>query len=181
MYDDERRSKVVVTVYKQLGFYQLLDPRGPRARGRLVYDSALRIFLLAVQLIVAFGLVGFFVDREDAYTRSELFEIIVILVNCTLSSLKMYALLNNSDTIWELFEMTGVEFLRCTQRSKGEFLIKNTKNKKKSTKNMIFIYTKINLNIIQLRIILKVKWIFCNDEMKREFLGEFRVHIMIFI
>lgn len=117
---EKRQVTVDLSVYRQLGFYQLLDPSGPRLRGRHIYRAVLKVFLLLVQLIVIFGLSSFFVEKEDAYEKSDLFEIIVIFTNCTLSSFKMYAVVTNSNTIWKLFEMTCIDFLQCTQNRKGK-------------------------------------------------------------
>lgn len=119
-----------LTMYKQLGFYQLLDPQGPRIYGYHVFSTIMKMFLLIVQIIVIFGVIGFFVDVDDNKTKnSNSFELIVILTNCTLSSLKMYTLVTNADVIWKLFDITCMDYLRCSQHNKriiGD-LVKNWK------------------------------------------------------
>lgn len=111
-----------LSMYKQLGFYQLLDPKGPHIFGYHIYRTVIKIFLLIVQFITIFGAIGLFIDEEDSgatFGKSYSFEIIIILTNCILSSLKMYMLVSNSNIIWNLFELTCVDFLKCSQHSKS--------------------------------------------------------------
>lgn len=110
-----------LSTYKQLGYYQLLDPKGPHLYGYHLYRTMLKIFLLIVQFITIFGMMGFFIEIEDANTdpgKSNSFELIIILTNCSLSSLKMYTLVSNSKLIWDLFNLTRMDFLRCSRHSK---------------------------------------------------------------
>lgn len=118
-----RRLALDLSMYKQLGFYQLLDPNGPRVYGRHVYRTVLKLFLLLVQAAVIFGLTGFFfvagepTAADGMANRTSPFEVLVILANCTLSSLKMYVLMTNADVIWRLFDMACADFLRCTRHA----------------------------------------------------------------
>lgn len=114
---DGRRLALDLSAYRQLGFYQLLNPNGPRVYGHHVYGSALKLFLLVVQLVVIFAAIGFFAGAgDDGDGTTSPFEIIIILTNCTLSSLKMYMLVRNADVVWELCEMACADFLRCSRR-----------------------------------------------------------------
>jgi len=116
---NEKQSVIDLSVYKHFGFYQLLDPRGPTVRGYHVYRTVLKAFLLIVEILMIFGISGFFVELEDAYKKSEVFEKICILVNCTISLLKIYTILRHADLIWNLFKITCVDFLQCTQKNQG--------------------------------------------------------------
>lgn len=118
-----RRSVIDLSVYKRFGFYQLLDPRGPTVRGYHVNRTILKTLLSIIQITVIFGVSGFFVETEDEYEKSEVFEVIAILANCTLSSLKMYTLLRHADLIWNMFELTCADFLQCTQSNAGTSII----------------------------------------------------------
>lgn len=107
-----------LSMYKQLGFYQLLDPTGLRVYGYHVCSTIMKMFLLIIQVIVVFGVIGFFVEIEDTeIKKSNSFELIVILTNCTLSSLKIYTLVTNADVIWDLFNMACEDFLQCSRYS----------------------------------------------------------------
>lgn len=116
-----RKVALNLTMYKQLGFYQLLDPNGPKIYGYHIYSTVLKTFLIAVQFISIFGVLGFFIEMNDTVgadnKKTSSFEIIVILTNCTLSSLKMYTLLSNADVIWNMFDITCINFLQCVQNS----------------------------------------------------------------
>lgn len=116
-----RKVALNLTMYKQLGFYQLLDPNGPKIYGYHIYSTVLKTFLIAVQFISIFGALGFFIEMNDTVgadnKKTSSFEIIVILTNCTLSSLKMYTLLSNADVIWNMFDITCINFLQCVQNS----------------------------------------------------------------
>lgn len=113
-----RPAVLDLSMYKQLGFYQLLNPMGLRVYGHHVCSTVMKIFLLFVQFIVIFGAIGFFVEIEDNETKiSNSFELIIILANCTLSSLKIYTLVTNADVVWELFKMTDDDFLQCYRHS----------------------------------------------------------------
>lgn len=117
-----RVSAVDLSAYKQVGFYQLLDPGGAQVCGRHAYKTALRAYLLVVQLSIAFGSIGFFVNVEHpdrAHRRSDTFELIAILANCILSTFKLNALITHADVIWDLFQTTSAEFLRCARRNRG--------------------------------------------------------------
>ncbi|XP_060881539.1 uncharacterized protein LOC132953015 [Metopolophium dirhodum] len=124
-----------LSTYKQLGYYQLLDPKGPHIYGYHLYKTILKIFLLIVQFITIFGVMGFFIKMEDTDTdpsKSNSFELIIILTNCSLSSLKMYTLISNSKIIWDLFDLTRTDFLRCSRHS--QLITENfVKRCKKST------------------------------------------------
>jgi len=120
---NDRRMPIDLSVYKQLGFYQLIDSNGPRVRGYHLCRTCLKIVLVIVQFIVIFGVSGFFIESQDtAKTISNSFELIIILTNCTLSSLKMYTIILNADLIWNIFEITSVDFLRCPRRSKSMYI-----------------------------------------------------------
>lgn len=116
---DGRRLMLDLSMYRQLGFYQLLDPNGPRVYGYHVYSTVLKLFLLMVQFIVIFGVTGFFVGAQDGFDETGRFEIIIILTNCTLSSLKIYILVTNADVIWSLYEMACADFLRCSRHDRS--------------------------------------------------------------
>lgn len=118
--DGVRAYALDLSVYRQLGFYQLLDPDGPRLLGVHVYSTVLRAFLAVVQSIVVYGAVGFVADVDPWPGKSSsTFETLVILSNCTLSSLKMYTLVSNADAIWQLFDLARIDFLWCT-RARGD-------------------------------------------------------------
>ncbi|XP_025204161.1 odorant receptor 67a [Melanaphis sacchari] len=128
-----------LSTYKQLGFYQLLDPKGPHFYGCHFYRTVLKIFLLIVQFIVIFGVIGFFVEIEDidaSNSKSNSFELIIILTNCSLSSLKMYTLISNTKIIWDLFDLTCIDFLKCSQHSEliTEKFVKRCKTSTRITK-----------------------------------------------
>lgn len=125
-----------LSTYKQLGYYQLLDPKGPHLYGCHFYRTILKIFLLVVQFITIFGVMGFFIEIEDSDAsngKSNSFELIIILTNCTLSSLKIYTLISNTKIIWDLFDLTCIDFLKCSRHS--ELITENFVTRcKKSTK-----------------------------------------------
>lgn len=132
---DGRRVAFSLSPYKQLGFYQILDPNGPHLYGYHILSTILKIFLLFVQCITIFGVLGFFIEIEDDevnYDESNTFEIIIILTNCTLSSLKIYTLLSNAKLIWKFFDLTCVDFLKSSQHNNG-IRTKFTKRCKRST------------------------------------------------
>lgn len=62
-----RQSVIDLSIYKRFGFYQLCDPRGPTIRGYHVHRTVLKAFLLIVQIMMIFGVLGFFVEMEDGY------------------------------------------------------------------------------------------------------------------
>lgn len=116
-----RQMSLSLQPYKNLGFYQLLDPDGPRLYGYHVFSTALKLFLLVVQCFTIFGVLGFAVKTEDEdgghhAVKSNTFEVIVILTNCTLSSLKMYTFLSNANSIWTFFDMACTDFLKSSRR-----------------------------------------------------------------
>ncbi|KAE9536449.1 hypothetical protein AGLY_007238 [Aphis glycines] len=124
-----------LSTYKQLGYYQLLDPKGPYLYGCHFYRTILKIFLLVVQFITIFGVMGFFIEIEDSDAnngKSNSFELIIILTNCTLSSLKIYTLISNTKITWDLFDLTCIDFLKCSRHS--ELIMENFVTRcKKST------------------------------------------------
>lgn len=117
-----RKLAVSLSTYKILGFYQLIDPNGPKILGYHFYSTVLKIFLAIVQCISVFAVLGFFIgtgEIDSGHEKSNWFEIIIILSNCTLSSLKLYTLVSNADTIWKLFKITCIDYLQCVERNKS--------------------------------------------------------------
>lgn len=115
-----RRVVFDLSVYKQLGFYQLLDPEGPRAYGYHVYGATMKIFLGITQTAVVIGALSVFAKNTapNVSVRDKLnsFETIVILTNCTMASLKLYTIVSNADVIWKLLDVAYVDCLQCPGR-----------------------------------------------------------------
>lgn len=105
-----------LTLFKRLGFYQIFSPHSPKVFNKNAYRLVTVVFLTVVFcFITPFGWIGFFIEMEDTLEDSKLLQIIFIYMNYYLSVFKLYICIYNADKIWDLLNVTRINFITSQQ------------------------------------------------------------------
>lgn len=98
--------------FKQYFFYQLFDPESPKLYNYNIYTTINVVFIFSVLSFMCFSMISFCIRIEDATIDSmtllnsiNMYSIIII------SSLKICVFLFKADTIWNLFDVSRIDFL----------------------------------------------------------------------
>lgn len=130
-------------ILKLCRFYHVFNPKGSKYFhyniGKLSYIALSMISLC----ILIYGTAGFFFKPEDSNTLTniELFVLLGIYIQGYLGLYKLYIFLYNADKIWDIFNVTRLNFLTSLQCSKNIDIMYNYKKKITKITNFFFIIT----------------------------------------
>jgi len=126
---------------KLSGLYQVFDPNCLKIYDWNVYRLSLIVLCSITQFIFLFGSIGFFVKMEDFYSQFDFFLYSLSFIHMYLSLWKLWTLFYNADKIWELFDVTKLNFL-WSENKNTNILYESRDNNIKMT-NFYFIVTTI--------------------------------------
>lgn len=114
---------------KICGFYQMFDPTSAKIYNWNVYRLSFIVLFFMNQLIVFFGNVGFFVKMEDNYSQFDYFFYAHTCIEVYVSLCKVWILYYNADEIWELFNLTKLDFLRNEFNKKNMNILRESRDR----------------------------------------------------
>lgn len=126
---------------KICGFYQMFDPTGAKIYKWNVYRLSFIAITLMSQLIFFFGYVGFFIEMEDNYSQVDYFLNANICIETYFSLWKVWILYYNADEIWELFDLTRLDFLRNKFNKKNANILRESRNRNTKITNLYLMVT----------------------------------------
>lgn len=111
--DPSRSDDVTINLplFKMFRFYHLFDTGSAKIFNVNVYRLVCVLITSAVQIVLAYGISGFFVDTGD-----EIDDVLVLhllfyyMINC-MCLFKIIVFVYKADRIWDLFDVSRVEFL----------------------------------------------------------------------
>lgn len=74
------------------------------------------LITFSIQIIIAFGLVGFFVETEDTVDEILLMHLLLYYINNCMCLFKIIVFVRKADCIWQLFDVSKMNFIdnrRC--------------------------------------------------------------------
>ncbi|CAI6360456.1 unnamed protein product [Macrosiphum euphorbiae] len=105
-----------LALFKRYQFYHIFNPNGSKLFNYDTYKLTNVMFIVAVTTYNIFSAMCFFTDTIDSIDSIDLLLMIFIYSIIVISLLKISVLLYNADQIWELFDLTRLDFLtsrRC--------------------------------------------------------------------
>lgn len=130
-------------ILKFCRFYHIFNPKGTKHFywnvGKMCYIA---LSVISVCLLL-FGSLGLFFELDDAYTLNEieLFVLLGIYIQCNLGLYKLFIFLYNADEIWNMFDVTRLNFLTSTHCSKYIEIMYKYKNRIIKITNLFLIFT----------------------------------------
>lgn len=105
-----------LSLFKRYRFFHIFNPNGSKILSYDKYKFANVIFILVITGYNIFSATCFFTDTMDTVDYVELLLLVFIYTIIVISLLKISVLLFNADRIWDLFDLTRLDFLtsrRC--------------------------------------------------------------------
>lgn len=105
-----------LALFKRYQFYHIFNPNGSKLFNYDTYKLTNIMFIMAVITYNIFSAMCFFTDTIDTINSIDLLLMIFIYFIDVISLLKISVLLFDADQIWELFDLTRLDFLtskRC--------------------------------------------------------------------
>lgn len=101
-----------LALFKKLRFYHIFAPNSPKVFNFNAYRLGLAIVIIPSFFFnMIFGSVGFFVRMEDTIDDIGIYQIIFTYLNYFLSFFKLYMFVYNANNIWDLLEVTRINFM----------------------------------------------------------------------
>lgn len=132
-------------ILKLCRFYHVFNPKG----SKYFHWNIGKVFYITLSVIslclLLYGTSGFFFELEDTKTLTyiELFILLGIYIQGYLGLYKLFIFLYNSDKIWDIFDVTRLNFLTSVLCSKNVDILYKYKNKIIKITNFFFIITLI--------------------------------------
>lgn len=126
--DDETNYIINLKLMKMTGFYHLISPRAPKYYGFNVYKvaAAIEVMTGVFSIIMLFLSSYYYLDDTN-----ELMSHFMLVVAIFFSTLKIFWVSKNSETIWNNIDMTCINFLSYTGHKKE--ILKKARAKSIST------------------------------------------------
>lgn len=108
----DEKYAINLTLFKIIGFYQLVDPNGPKMFGYNVYKLVNITLITVTTVITVVGLSGFVYTSNNS--KDDIFKIMQLLfyIACiTVGNMKMIIIIYNAKQIWNLFNIAHESFL----------------------------------------------------------------------
>lgn len=134
-----------LALFKKLRFYHIFDPYSATIYNYNIYRLVCIALIIFVIPINFYGLFGFIIKMEDAINEIDLIRILYIHMHSFLSIIKISVCIYNADKVWDLLDVTRVNFLKSAQCPKRiEILYKYQETSIKIT-NFLYEFLKITL------------------------------------
>lgn len=116
-----------ISLFKSIGFYQMVDLNTPKLFGFNVYHLINTILTVLSATVTVIGLSGMFynINAPKEYSVKQYFELISSAVFIAIGYLKMFILINNSDKILCLFDVAKETFFSSKHCKKFYYKLEN--------------------------------------------------------
>lgn len=134
--------KVKILMLSQ--FYNImLKPTGRNISSWNVYKLSLVVYSAVVLTLIAIGCLGYFVQREYFITNNDLFLNSFSSSHVFISIWKLVNVLNNSNLLWEMLDVTKLTFCTSNACSKNIRTLNKYRNKTLNITNFFVIFTSV--------------------------------------
>lgn len=99
-------------LFKRCRYYQMFDPNVDKIYGWNLYRFAIVAIVLIIHLLITFGNLGLFLETDYSLSMVDVFLVAYGNIHVCLSLWKISILLYNANTIWELFDVTRIDFFK---------------------------------------------------------------------
>lgn len=108
-----------LALFKQLGFYQIFSPYSFKIFNYNAYQlGPVVIIVITICCNTFYSGIVFFIEMEDTVEDTMLLQIVFIYLNYYLSIFKLYMCMYNANKIWDLLNVTRINFMTSKQCSK---------------------------------------------------------------
>ncbi|XP_025207187.1 uncharacterized protein LOC112603004, partial [Melanaphis sacchari] len=139
---NEDNLMINTRIMKITGLYYLLDSRSPKIFGHNVFKcmSIVQMSIMSATLVAGIvNIIKFFLDDINSIML-----FLMLMTSGTLSVVKLYSTVVNSDTIWNCIQMTSVDDLSYKYHNRR--ILKDGQLKSKSY-NILIMFMWLNLTI----------------------------------
>lgn len=112
---DSKKVTVNLALFNKMYFYRLFDPSSKKIFNCNVYQLILVFINFMVACFLISGHLGYFIDREFTTDNIVILQIIFVNIINVLSLLKTIIFVYKAKDIWNLFNVTRVNFLASKQ------------------------------------------------------------------
>ncbi|KAE9539565.1 hypothetical protein AGLY_004817 [Aphis glycines] len=110
----EKNYAFDLTLFKTIGYYQMIDPNCKKIFGFNIYNVINMMIVVFTSIITVIGLSGFFYKPNDITYEKTSFkdiQILFYLACIVVGNLKICITIYNAKTIWKLFKVAHESFL----------------------------------------------------------------------
>ncbi|XP_025208666.1 uncharacterized protein LOC112604025 [Melanaphis sacchari] len=137
-----------IKLYKLLRFYDIFDPKSTKIFGYNFYRVTGIIITVLTQSYILFGQTGFFMPTEDTINYIEKSMLIFVNSMNFLAAMKTCVFIYKANNIWDLFDVTRINFLKSEQCCKYRYkILEKVRNKSIRLTNFIVVFAIISLTI----------------------------------
>lgn len=114
MNSTEKKYAFNLTLFKTIGYYQMVDPNSKKIFGFNIYNVINITLVIFTSIMTVIGLSGFFYKIDNITSEENSFKGIQMLfyLSCiVLGNLKIAITVYNADAIWKLFNVAHESFL----------------------------------------------------------------------
>jgi len=133
-------------LFKKLRFYHLFDPHSAKIFNHNIYRLVCIALIVSITAINVYGFLGFIVKMEDTVGEIELIQILYNHMHSFLSALKISVCIYNADKIWDLLDVTRINFMKSSHSLKHLKIL--YKYQETSIKIINFIYVLLKITVI---------------------------------